>query len=301
MMRSELFLGVRKTNGQIGYISEGLHIPEFFELLQLRHQEVNVLVDYSPVIERLHSIHRKHCDESILNSYNSMYNFWLDAKTYSKESLKISKSEELSKVSNSLINELQLRMQKKEKAFYSDRATQAGTLKDIKSDSDIYIDTLLCYMHSKASLEIESFKKDIVLSNYCNFLHDLAQKIFNNLAGESFFKYIAFEKRNELKSYLELTPAQESNDQFLLRILNDERPVSHWSEHRCSNMRRVVIEYEHFDYAYLGMVETLRDLLHKTNSIRKMLDRLKAGNVEWDESDETVMALKDCLNKLNQD
>jgi hypothetical protein len=31
--KEELFLGVRKSNGQIGYLSEGVKIPEFFNLV----------------------------------------------------------------------------------------------------------------------------------------------------------------------------------------------------------------------------------------------------------------------------
>jgi len=305
MKKSELFLGVRKTNGQIGYISEGLNIPEFFDLLRPVNNEINVLGDYSPVIEKLHGIHNKHNDEAILKSYNSLYNFWLDAKTYSKESLKISKSEELSKTSNSLINELQLRLQKKQRDFYSDRDLQLSLLNDIKSDGDIYIDTLLCFIHSKASLEIESFKKDMVISSYAEFLHKLVQDLFNRVTGigrynESFFKYLAFEKRDELESYLELKENRESTDEFLLRSLNSERAQEHWDQHHGS-MKQVIIQYENFDYNQLNMAQTLRDLLHKINSIRKMIELLKAGNVEWDESDDAVMALQKFLNEEDED
>jgi len=305
MKKPELFVGVRKTNGQIGYISEGLNIPEFFDLLRPGNNEVNILVDYSPVIERLHGIHNKYNDEAILNSYNSLYNFWLDAKTYSKESLKISKSEELSKSSNSLINELQLRLQKKQSAFYSDRDSQLSILNYIKSDSDIYIDTLLCFIHSKASLEIESFKKDIVISSYADFLHKLVQELFVRVTevgcyNESFFRCLAFEKRDELASYLELTESQESTDEFLLRSLNSERPVEYWDQHQGS-MKQVIIQYKSFDYNQLNMAQILRDLLYKINSIRKMLELLKSGNVEWDESDEAVMALKKFLNEVDKD
>lgn len=304
MKKSELFLGVRKTNGQIGYISEGLNIPEFFDLLRPGNNEVKVLVDYSPVIERLHDIHNKHNDEEILNSYNSLYNFWLDAKTYSKESLKISKSEELSKSSNSLINELQLRLQKKKSAFYSDRGSQLSILNNIKSDSDIYIDTLLCFIHSKASLESESFKKDTVISSYADFLHEIVQELFVHVTGEgryneSFFRYLAFEKRDELASYLELTESQESTDEFLLRSLNSEKPEELWSEDQRS-IKQVIIQYENFDYDQLNMAQILRDLLYKVNSIRKMLELLKLGNVEWDESDEAVRELKELLNEFDK-
>ena len=43
MKKSELFIGIRKTNGQIGYISDGLNLPEFFELLRPVDNEIKVL------------------------------------------------------------------------------------------------------------------------------------------------------------------------------------------------------------------------------------------------------------------
>jgi len=87
MKKSELFIGIRKTNGQIGYISDGLNLPEFFELLRPVDNEIKVLVDYSPIIEKLHSLHSTQNDDAVLNSFNSLYNYWQDARTYTKGEL----------------------------------------------------------------------------------------------------------------------------------------------------------------------------------------------------------------------
>jgi len=111
MADQKFMIATRNKKGQIGYLSEELSLPEFADLFKPKG-EVRVLMDYSPVIEALHKLHRTASDEGILNKYNAMFNFWQDAKIYTKESLKISKSKELSKQANSLINEIQLKLQK---------------------------------------------------------------------------------------------------------------------------------------------------------------------------------------------
>jgi hypothetical protein len=165
----------------------------------------------------------------------------------------------------------------------------------IKSDCDIYIDTLLCFIHSKASLEIESFKGDTVLTAYIKFLLDIVKDLYERVTGvgrydESFYKYLAFEKPNELDSYLTLKNGNESTDDFLLRVLKNENSTDHFDQnHR--NIKQIIIQYENFDHNQLSMASTLRDIMYKIQSIDEMLSLLKDGNVKWDNSDEAVKAL----------
>ena len=69
MNKSKIMIALRKGNGQIGYLSEGLEIPEFFELICSKDNK-KILVDYSLIIEKLHEIHQKNEDMSIINKFN---------------------------------------------------------------------------------------------------------------------------------------------------------------------------------------------------------------------------------------
>ncbi|SDH05932.1 hypothetical protein [Nitrosomonas sp. Nm132] len=294
---TELFIGLRRSNGQIGYLSEGLKIPEFFELI-LEHDNRNpALVDFAPVIEKLHNLHCKQNDEKTRNKYNSIYNYWQDAKTYTKESIKLSRSEQLSCASNELINELQIRLREKKKCFYASQNDQKLIIDGLKEDCDMYIDVLLCFIHSKASLEIESFRRDNVLRAYSDFLEELLFELFSEVIqsgrdGESFFKYLAFESNGDLQTYLELIHPGKSEDQFLLSVIKNSKRNRHWDE-RFSYYNQVVIDYEIFNQHHIEMARILRDLLYKIRSISKLLSSLKEKNVEWapNESTEHLFAL----------
>lgn len=166
-MNTKLFIGLRRENGQIGYLSEGLAIPEFFELIRPKPETRHDLVDFSPVIEALHSKHDKILEQSIREKYNAIFNYWQESKTYSKIEIKLPKFESLSQFSNELIASLQFKIDETKNKFSHRRMAKPdeniAAIKIIKNDCNAYIDVLLCFIHAKASLEIESFTKDVVL------------------------------------------------------------------------------------------------------------------------------------------
>lgn len=294
---TELLIGLRKPNGQIGYLSDGVKIPEFFDLIFALENRRPALVDFAPVIEKLHSLHCKQNDETVRNKYNSIYNYWQDAKTYTRESIKLSKSEQLSCSSNELINELQIRLQEKKDHFYRSQNNQISIIKALQQDCDMYIDVLLCFIHSKASLEIESFKLDTVLRSYSDFLEELLHELFSRVIksgrdSESFFKYLAFESSGELQTYLDLINPGDTEDQFLLRVIRRNKSSEHWDE-RFGCGQVVSIDYDNFNRDHVEMARVLRDLLYKIGSISKLLSLLKEQNVEWspNENAEQLFAL----------
>ncbi len=307
MAEQKILIAGRKKNGQIGYLSEGLSLPEFFNLLKPRG-DIKVLVDYSPVIEELHKLHRSDSSEELLIKYNAMYNYWQEAKTYKKESIKISKSEELSKQANFLINELHVRLPQPETEFNTlwmqSLHESLQIAEAIKKYSDIYIDTLLCFIHTKASLDIESFKEDVVLSEYSKFLYDYISSLYHRLLGEgryrnSFLKFIAIEQPDKLQQYLDLEEESESSDQFLLQILKSEKPYDNWNEDGGCH-RQISIRYDIFDSKFISLVEIFKNLLSKASSIKKFIATLKEGGYEWDDSADVVDALRADVHLLSK-
>jgi hypothetical protein len=299
MNKSKIMIALRKGNGQIGYLSEGLEIPEFFELICSKDNK-KILVDYSLIIEKLHEIHQKNEDMSIINKFNTLYNYWQDAKTYTKESLKFLKSEELSKLSNSLIVDLQNRLKDNYNSFYGTQDNCKTILYKIRDDCNIYIDTLLCFIHSKASLEIESFQRDSILTSYGMFIQEIISELYKFIINkgnyrESFFKFLAFQSPNDLQSHLDLTNTQESLDEFLLRTLKTEKPYDYFDDYH-GNIKQVSIQYDNFDYDQINLAQLLRDLMYKIRSINKLLFLLKEGQVEWDERGDIMNSLPQLLD-----
>lgn len=304
MADQKMMIGMRNKKGQISYLSDGLSLPEFIDLFKPKGQ-VQVLVDYSPVIEALHELHKATSSEDIRTKYNAMINYWRDAKTYTQGHAKLLKSDELCKQANFLINELHLKLQKDRKElrmkWHSPLNELSEIVKSIKSHSDIYIDALLCFIHSKASLDIDSFKGEAVLSGYGKFLQEFASDIYSRLlrshsSQDSFLKFIAFEQPEKLQDYLNLEGHGETSDQFLLRLVKQIKPQDVRDEY--GYYRRASICFDYFSPEYISIVEVFRDLLYKISSVNAFLEKLRAGSYEWDDSSESVDALLEHIGLL---
>ncbi len=106
-------LTFRKENGQIGYMTKGITIPEFYELVQPSIQNINItnnniLIDFYPIIDKLNSLYNQQKNDEVYIKSQTLYNYWKDGRTFKKESIVISRFNEISKMSNELLNILKL-------------------------------------------------------------------------------------------------------------------------------------------------------------------------------------------------
>ena len=310
--KTQLFIGFRRDNGQIGYLSESLTIPEFFELVHPNKESGSNLVDFSPVIEALHSNHEKFVEQSIREKYNSVFNYWQESKSYSNLQIKLPKFESLSLLSNELINSLQFRIDKS-KGNYSHRRTSdlaknIEVIKAIEKDFNVYIDVLLCFIHSKASLEIESFKNDVVLSRYCDYLQGVVSDLFNRvveystwnddfrLENSSLLYHIAFKEDEEINYYTKLLPSFDQSQDLRLRLLCKSSPSESYN-YQNESATKIEVEYRNPHYQELEMAKILRDLSYKVDSISKLVNRLKDGGVDWNSNQDSVEELKQLVSQ----
>lgn len=311
MSKTQLFLGLRRKNGQIGYLSESLEIPEFFELIRPKSEARYDLVDFSPVIEALHSKHDEIAEQSIREKYNSVFNYWQESKTYSKIEIKLPKFESLSQLSNELITSLQFRIDETKKSYSYRSSTKPEdnirTIKTIENDCNLYIDVLLCFIHAKASLEIESFKKDVVLGRYCTYLEEVISDLYNRvvefstwqdrfeLDNSSLLYHIAFNENEEINHYTKFLPNFDTSQDLRLQLLNASSSGPTYN-HQNESVNRIKVEYRTPHRQELEAAKILRDLLYKINSISKLISKLRDGNVDWNPSEDGVEELKQLLS-----
>jgi hypothetical protein len=307
---TQLFIGLRRENGQIGYLSESLSIPEFFDLIRPIENKGKVLVDFSPVIETLYSIHEKSVEQSIREKYNSVFNYWQESKSYSKLEIKPPKFENLSILSNELISTLQFRLDSYKNQYKHRRignpSENLSLIKSISSTANIYIDVMLCFIHSKASLEIESFKKDVVLHQYCSYLGDIISDLLNQvvefstwnnkfaLDDSSLLYFLAFSTNEDVRSYTQLLPNFDSSQDLRLLLLSQYKPQDHYN-HLNEQAKKIEIEYRNPHHCELEMAKILRDISYKISSLSKLINYLKVGGVQWDQSENTVEELKELI------
>jgi hypothetical protein len=308
--KTQLFVGLRRKNGQIGYLSESLTIPEFFELISPSKEARSSLVDFSPVIETLHLSHEKSIEQTIREKYNAVFNYWQESKSYSNMQIRLPKFESLSLSSNELINSLQFRIEKSTKK-YAHRSSpefskNTEVIKTIQQDSNTYIDVLLCFIHSKASLEIESFQNDVVLTQYCNYLKDIISRLFNdvveystwennfNLQPSSLLYHLAFNNDAEIDYYTKLLPSFDNSKDLRLALIS-ESSRSDSRNHSNEEVTKIEIKYRKPLLYELETARILRDILYKIDSLSKLLKRLKQGEVDWNPSKDAVEELQQSI------
>jgi len=229
---------LRKDNGQIGYMSKGISIPEFYNLIQPKQQNINItnniLIDFYPIIDKLYSLHTQKQNDEIYVKFNSLYSYWNDAKTYKDKQIILSSFQQLKLSSNELLNILKIKLETYDK-YDSENYINKHSIstydkhkkvEELISYSDMYIETILCFIHSKASLEIESFQQDKVLTDYVQYLNEIFRKLYLktiNLRNDtpynsSFLQYLALKKSNELESFLKLHGDKYNTSDFQIYL-----------------------------------------------------------------------------------
>ncbi len=288
------FIGTRKANGQIGSISQGLDPVEFIELFKEKG-DVKVLVDYSPLIELLHDLHKSSNEREARDECNSMFNYWQEAKTHEDRQYRINCSSILTAKASDLINKLQQKLRNYQRdggltcnLHINQMHGAFQIVEALKIDAEMYMDALLIYIHSKASVEINSFKKDTVLSSYGEFLQKVIQEMYESVAvrragarPESFLKYLAFERPSDFQQHMALSGGGETRDEFILRVVQGCNPCQVGNQEMGYPME-VATHYDSFWPQLMSIIEMLKELLQKIQSINNLLKLLRAGGVEWD-------------------
>jgi len=307
-------LTLRKENGQIGYMSKGITVPEFYSLIQPKQQNINItnniLIDFYPIIDKLYSLHTQKQNDDIYVKFHTLYNYWSDGKTYRKENIILSRSEKLAELSNELLNILKLKLNNNLYTWQDASYQKLEKTKNFLEYTDMYIETILCFIHSKASLEIESFQHDKVLTDYIEFL----RKIINNLYFKAldnprhdevykydFFKYLSLKETNELEYFFKLHGDKYSVSEFKIYLFNQLQINSSYGYTNQRHENEAVLSYSYYDEYKIKIAILLRDTLFKIESISKLLEKLKKGNIKWSSENNHIQELESFLDKSIND
>lgn len=305
MKETKLLLALRKKNGQIGYLSEGVTIPEFFDLVTPKSNNIFVLPDFSPVINTLYSIHKKCRDEELTRKYSSLINYWADASTYSIKDTKLQKNVQLASFANEMLNSIQLRVNEKIPSSVRKINEIRNVIRDITPECNMYIDTLLCFIHSKASLEIESFKRDYLLVQYCDFLYDKVLRLYNLATNncdfstrfnESLLCYLSFNKPKVLNEFLILHPEYSSAEDIKREYISQCQPEEVYDENY-GYVQQFGIRYRYYDDHEINTCKSIKSILTKIISIKELLKKLRDEDVIWDDSTDLMNELQEFINQ----
>jgi len=301
-----LHLTLRKENGQIGYMSKGITVPEFYSLIQPKQNiniTSNILIDFYPIIDKLYSLHTQKQNDDIYIKFHTLYSYWSDGKTYKKESVILSRSEKLAELSNELLNILKLKLNNNPYTRQDDSYQKLEKTKNFLEYTDMYIETILCFIYSKASLEIESFQHDKVLTDYIEFLEKTINNLYfqalknpphNEVYNYDFFRYLALKETNELEYFLKLHGEKYSISDFQIYLFT-QLQINNYNNQRHRN--EAVLSYSYYDEYEIKIAILLRDTLFKIMSLSELLKKLKEGNIEWSSENNQIQELESFLDK----
>jgi len=305
--KDKILLALRRSNGQIGYLSEGITIPEFYELIQPKYNNINILIDFSPIIETLYKIHSQNKDEKIYVAYNSLYNYFQEIQTYTNKQEKL---ERLLEKCNDFINLIKIEFNKIEKSnlYNASNNEMYDFVKKIEYLSNFYLDAILIYIYTKANLEIISFKNDVVLQQHIDFIREKVYNIYKShiklynqkITNSDFLVYLLFEKEEDFKKHLGIIENIPNEDKD---IVNIKLQIFHnsYKENTYNNMnepiKRIYSEYYQYDYRYVDIADILMNILYKINSINKLLNKLKNSEVIFENDKEVIEQVKQLIKQ----
>ncbi|AZM96167.1 hypothetical protein [Vreelandella venusta] len=315
MKTTKLMLAVRKPNGTIGYLSEGVDQEKIISLIADK-EGVLTLKDFSPivedvgrsVIENIKGFLREEMSNDIFSSYNAVFNYWQESKTYRKKDLKMVKSEFVCQQANSFLSKVQLRLQEKDRVFY-DNKFNLGYVMELERECNMYMGAILCFIHAKAYLDIESFEEDIILNGYAEFLYNfLTEKYLKYLdfydfyfpRSDSFLYSLAIEDSECYELFSQALPVYIRREDLVsemvkIKLGDFKKGMRSCYDNFGGNFNCVQLSWRPVDYNNLNKVEIFRDLIFKIRSICQLLNKLKGGGIFWDAESEFSDEVKSYL------
>lgn len=296
-------IGLRRGNGQIGYLSEGYSLPEFFALIRGDSAQRRLL-DYSPLIEALHGLIGQMRNDDIHVDYNDLYTYWAESKSYSAEAVKISRAGDTCKQANSLLSKVRFKFQGVQvwKLGQMNSFNRLEFVRSLKGYCNTYINALLFYVYAKASIEVASFKNDTVLQRYSNELKDFIWDVYEAVRGpdsDDLIRYMVFRRPDDAPDFLAIESVDLSPSQLKLEALERSRPQSTvWNESMCRHEYVHVVSYVNYHDDHVSSLMLLRDLLFKIGSVSQLIEDLSKGGVEWDSTEQAVTAVSNEIRKI---
>ena len=293
-----------KENAQIGYMREGINIPEFDDLI-LSKKNINIFIDFYPIIDKLHSLCTDNQDDKIFIKFNSLYDYWSDFRIQKDKSKTVIQSENIIYKSYELLNSLDVELKNYLSSFKVTDEQQAEMMVKgdiIKKYLDIYIEVILYIIHTKALSEIEYFKENTSLNKHIKSFMNIIKKLYYKAIGifidslgystpkelydMDFYKHLLLEKKEEELNYffkfLNIDKEEDySVDSFKVHLFNQ---LEKNSESNNINTRY----YIQYNNNALNEVEDIIskaniyiDTFFKIKSIFKLLEKLKELNIEY--------------------
>lgn len=291
-----------------------LDLIDYIALIPARKDDINVVCDFSKIIEHLHkrldvSLGRN--DTQALNiERDAIFQKWMRYRAASSKTVKEQMGAIfLSETQDALVR-VSASMQTSRSAYNiaSDHA-QAHWLKSDKtvafnlfsSHIDALIEILLCNIHVTAGEDVRSFRKDISLSSQIN---STANIIVQCLESEMQYWQGRFSCRSiinqcvmedmgiDISALMVLMKLNFSSEQIEKDILATQETYTE------GDLRVRRCTWQEAEPSVLSRVIVLAELLQKLRALEALLIELKEHDYEFDGSPEATLAVDNLITNL---
>lgn len=291
---------------------------DFIDLLaEKRTQLPNVLIyDFSPVInyihEKLNQNFSLYISDSLKIKHSAIFNNWTRLKSFTNQDLLSKATLNVMTESEETINWIQANLTKLKSSFYckfgnpNESTEKDGILNSMISETEIFIESMLCNIHSTALIDIASFKNDTVLTMHTSQIMGLFIELLRDQVGinpdntlnyKNIVEQCCMENMGIDPDFLLALSGTGLKKQNIIETIINKSSIQDDFTNTIP-LRHRYIYWTRADENNLFRVKKILSTLHKIAAIDNLLEHLKSECVEFKSDKESIIQLESRINEL---
>lgn len=299
---------VDKLSGRIIKAIDERDLSDFLPLLTDRESKTSriTLYDFSPVIQYFHSelekklAQREHKELTIKRA--TVFNTWMRLKNVTNEMLFCQTSSQVMRDAEEVLNWIHTRIPELKKKYIlaktnnpqqTQRNEKTEALIELSDDIEVFIEILLCNIHTTAKVDIKSLKTDFVITEHCKTIQELVLQL---LRTELDFHNGAFNDNSIIhqscmenlgvnpEALIKLVGANCTRESVISTILSTATIEDEWNVY--NSRRKYVATWPKSDPSVIERVKILSKLLERINLLLILIESLKNPEVTLEDRPE---------------
>lgn len=295
-----------------------LDLIDYIALIPARKDNINVVCDFSKVIEHLHqrlNISLGRNDTQALNiERDAVFQKWMRYRAASSRTVKEQMGTIFLSDTQDALTRVSAAMRTSKSAYsiasdhsqaYWSKSDKTVAFSFFVSHIDTLIEIFLCNIHVTAGEDVRSFRNDISL---CSQINSTAEIIVKCLESEMQYWQDGFSHRSvinqcvmedmgiDISALMELMRLDFSTEQIKKDILATQETYTD------GNLRVRRCSWQEAEPSVLARVKVLAELLQKLRALEALLVEIKEHDYEFDGSPEATSAVDNLIiNLANQE
>ncbi|AZQ11181.1 hypothetical protein [Shewanella khirikhana] len=273
--------------------------------------------DFKSVVEYYHNelegklVQRENKELAVKRA--TVFNTWMRLRTITHESMLCQMSAQLLRDAEEVSNWIHTRLPELKRTFQTTHEGQnyhknekTEALLRLSDDIEVFIEVLLCNIHTTAGIDINSIKSDYIITEHCNSIRNL---IVDLLKSESDFYNGEFNWNSIMHSacmenigfnpdaIVHLLEAKSTVQDIKNNILKNANYEDVYGDGRWPE-RKYSVTWPKADPNRVDRVKILARLLENINSVMNVLEKLKLSDVSNNQDQKSQESFENEIQKL---